>query len=257
MKKTVVFFIFTFILTGIGCDEIDNRTIEMDEVIPLKKVLLLDFTDQACPNCSNAGIEVAGLKEIYGDALIPVAVHASPRIPKLPLVTTEGNEYDTHFGTKQTGHPAGIIDGKLFPNYDLWGGAVLSQFNILSPLEITISAGYDETSREVSITSRLKGLKEIANAQFLLWIIEDNIIDKQLLPDGTMDNAYQHQHIFRAAVNDTWGEEISLKTDEEKELSHLYVLNVKWKPEDVRIIGFVYDATSDEVFDVSEIHLLK
>jgi hypothetical protein len=256
MKKFILFFISLPVFVFSGCDVIDetDRITEMEEVIPLKKVLLLDFTDQACPNCPKAGFEVANLEESYGEAFIPVTIHASSR--NLPLVTKDGNAYDIHFGTRETGHPSGIIDGGLFPDYYSWGGAVMNRFNVLPSLNIELSVVYREESREVKLTSQLKGLRDITQAKLLLWVVENNIIDKQLV-DNTTVNDYEHHHIFRASINSTWGEEISLAMDEEKTLEHTCVLDNNWKPENISIVGFVYDAASDEVFDVAKIHLFN
>jgi hypothetical protein len=256
MKKISLFLIVISAFIAGGCDVISesDRIIEMDEVIPLKKVLLLDFTDQACPNCPKASVAIANLKTSYGDAVIPVTIHASSR--NLPLVTKDGNTYDEYFGTKQTGHPAGVIDGTLSPNYDQWGGNVLTRFNVQPSLTIDLSSDYNSGSREVTIVSKLKGFREIPHAKLLLWIIENNIIDQQLV-DNTVIKDYEHHSVFRAAVNTTWGENLSLSANEEKKSEHSYTLNENWKPENSSIVGFVYNADTDEVFDVNEISLLK
>jgi hypothetical protein len=255
MKKTILFFTAILMFAGGGCDTInpDDRQIEMDEVIPLKKVLLLDFTDQACPNCPEAGSEVALLKEKYGNNLVPVTIHASYRT-NLSLVTEDGNTYDVHFGTKQAGHPAGVIDGKLFEKYEKWTEGVSERFNVPPSLTIDLSVSYEENNSEIHLVVKLKGFKEITNAKLLLWIIEDNIIDQQLV-GKEIEKEYEHHYIFRAAINGTWGNEIAVGEDEEKEWEYEYTLSDKWKPEDISIVGFVYDADSDEVFDVNEVHL--
>ncbi|MDR0863668.1 MAG: Omp28 family outer membrane lipoprotein [Candidatus Symbiothrix sp.] len=265
MKKTILFLIVIFAFAGSGCDVINEneRTIEMDEIIPLKKVLLLDFTDQRCANCPKAGIEVAGLKENYGEALVPVTIHASAN--NLPLVTEDGNIYDAYFGTNKTGHPAGIIDGKLFPAYETWGGGVLERFNIYPAIDMDLSATYRADTREIAVVSKLKALKEMSNAKLLLWIIENNVIAAQLQPDGSYDNNYVHQHIFRAAINGTWGEELRLGAEEEKTVEHSCLLPEKWKPnstsgvnpENISLVAFVYNATSNEVYDATEIKLVN
>ncbi|MDR2138275.1 MAG: Omp28 family outer membrane lipoprotein [Tannerella sp.] len=255
-KRALMFFIPALICAGSGCNDIDNRIIKMDEVIPLKKVLLLDFTDQNCPYCSYAGAEVAKLKERYGDNLVPVAIHS--HVVNYPLVTKEGNSYDIYFRIREIGHPCGVIDGKVFPNYDQWGGALLPRFNRRPSLEINITSLYKDDSREVNLTTRLKGLREITHAKLLLWIVEDSIVSKQLLPEGRIDDDYLHRHVFRAVVSDDYlGEMISLKIGEETVLNHSYVLNEAWKAKDISIVGFVYAASTNEVFDVNEIELLK
>jgi hypothetical protein len=255
MKRINLFFIVFLVFTSSGCDVIpeNDRTIETGEETPVKKVLLLDFTDQACPNCPEAGAEVAMLKEIYGDTLVAVTIHASPRVPKLPLVTEDGNIYNSHFGTTQ--HPAGIIDGRFSQVYEQWRSVVMEQMKLFSSLYIDLSAAYDSNSREVTVSAELKGLKEISNAKLLLWIVENNVRDKQLV-GSVMDNNYLHQHIFRAAINTTWGEAVVLGSEETIVKTNQYTLDEKWKPEDISIVGFVYNVASDEVLGVTEIHLL-
>jgi hypothetical protein len=256
MKKIILFLIVLTAFVGTGCDVIDEkeRIIEMNEVIPLKKVLLLDFTDQACPNCPKAGIEVANLKTSYSNNFVPVTIHASSR--KLPLVTKDGNTYDIYFGTRQSGHPAGVIDGALSPDYNQWGGEVLKRFNVFPSLDINLSVIYNPDSLEIQLTAKIKRLREITNPHLLLWIVENNVIERQLVDTETIPD-YVHQHIFRAAINDTWGEEISLINEEEKTFNYTYLLDENWKSEDISIIGFVYDSVSDEVYDVTKIPLFQ
>ncbi|MDR1682898.1 MAG: hypothetical protein LBS25_05880, partial [Candidatus Symbiothrix sp.] len=103
--KTKIFGFFAILLSLfiVACDVIpeNDRITETDKITPMKKVLLLDFTDQACPNCPQAAVVVEQLKEDYAADFIPVTIHASPR--NLPLVTSDGNAYDVHFGTNKTG----------------------------------------------------------------------------------------------------------------------------------------------------------
>ncbi|MDR2087663.1 MAG: Omp28 family outer membrane lipoprotein [Dysgonamonadaceae bacterium] len=258
MKKNSAFFLLSVMFIYSGCDTIpeNNRQIDLEtnKGTVVKKVLLLDFTDQACPNCPEAGAEVAMLKEIYGDTLVAVTIHSSPRVPKLSLVTEEGNVYNDHFGAMQ--HPAGVIDGKFSQVYEQWAGVVLEQFKNSPSLDISLSAGYNSDSREINVITQLKGLQEISNAKLLLWIIEDNVINKQLV-GSTVNNNYLHRHIFRSAINGVWGELVALATDEKTEKTTNYILNENWKPENISIVGFVYNVDSDKVLGVTEIHLLN
>jgi hypothetical protein len=237
-----------------GCDVVDenDRIIKMDEAIPLKNVLLADFTDQDCINCPNAAIEINELKERYGDALVVVSIHASTR--NRPLVTAEGNVYDKHFKTNDTGHPAGVIDGKeISINYAQWGGLVLQRFNIESAINLQLSADYNIETKEINITAKVKGLKQFPKLNILLWAVESKVISWQKMLDNSTNPAYEHNHILRAAINGIWGEEFSLET--EKELKNKYALDEKWNPENISIVGFVFDAATDEVFDIKEVHL--
>jgi hypothetical protein len=255
MKQTLLFILLLALCCSIGCDKTkeEDRIIETEKTTPSKAVLLLDFADQLCPYCPRASQEADALHTRYDTNLVVVTIHAYPKT--LPLVTEEGNLYDFHFEVSQIGHPVGIIDGKFSPEYQDWDGVILERFKTPSSFNIDISADYDTANREVHITSRIKGIREITKAKLLLWIVEDNIIDRQLLPNGVTNENYLHRHIFRASVNTTWGEEISIGLNEEKQLEHHYILPENWKPENISIVGFVFNPAFDEVFDVVEAHV--
>ncbi|MDR2839668.1 MAG: Omp28 family outer membrane lipoprotein [Paludibacter sp.] len=240
----------------VACDIIpaDGRIEEMEEIIPQKKVLLLDFTDQDCINCLQAAAELEKLKGYYGDDLIPVSIHASLR--RFPLRTLEGNEYEAHFLGADPVHPTGVIDGLATTfNFIQWGGLILERFNKASSLDIDLYADCDNVSRTLTVRSDITGLRNIDKAKLLLWIIEDKVIDFQLISTGVYDYEYLHRHVFRSSVNGTWGEEFSIKNEEKKQLTYNYTLNESWKSENISIIAFVYNPDSNEVFDVAEINL--
>ncbi|MDR1632801.1 MAG: Omp28 family outer membrane lipoprotein [Dysgonamonadaceae bacterium] len=254
IKKIFSLFIFVLVVTNNGCDVISesDRIVEMDEVIPLKKVLLLEFTDQDCINCLKAATEANKIKGYYGDNFVTVSVHASAR--RFPLRTPEGNEYENHFGI--IFHPTGVIDGvSISSDFALWDGLVRDRFNVSSSLSMDLSLDYDTETRELIITSEMKGLKNISDAKLLFWIIENNVIDWQRISETEINYEYQHNHVFRAPVNGTWGEDFSIQYDEVKQLRHTYILKENWDKENISIIVFIYNIRSNEVFDVEEIQL--
>jgi hypothetical protein len=255
MKKAVFLFIAIAMIVCNGCEVVkdDDRSLEKDEVVLLKNVLLLDFADQECPYCPAASAEIAGLKKRYGETLVAVTIHASSK--QLPLVTNDGNTYDSYFEIYKIGHPVGVIDGELSPEHEDWDGGIRARSQVAPSVDIGIAASYNVDSREVHIATQLKGLKKVSGTSLLLWVIEDNITDRQLLLNGSVNEQYLHQHIFRAAVNGTWGEEVSINVGEEKNLEHPYTLDTNWKPENISIVAFVYTPATNEVLEAKEIQL--
>lgn len=76
--------------------------------------------------------------------------------------------------------------------------------------------------------------------------------------DGKYKLDYEHNHVFRAAINGTWGSDpFSIDENEEEILENSYILNEKWKPENISIVAFVYHAQSDEVLGVTEIKIIN
>lgn len=105
----------------------------------------------------------------------------------------------------------------------------------------------------------MKGIKLHAAVDFLravenepvlqLWIIEDNIVDAQLMPDNTINTAYLHRHVFRDAVNGVWGENLGTGLTEGATMKkeYTYQPDITWKKKDLQIIAFVYDQKSHEI----------
>jgi hypothetical protein len=258
MKRREILFLMTIIaLTCTGCDVIkeDDRILEVEKIIPLKRVLLLDFTDQGCINCLRATEEIQNLLDIYNDTLIAVSIHASPR--SFSLVTDDGNEYDKHF--KVTRHPTGIIDGVFSSSSpQLWGGFVWERYKLDPALNIELSVSLEKETRELKTISRITGLAEHSGLKLLLWVIENKIIDRQLMLDGKYKLDYEHNHVFRAAINGRWGgDAFSIHEYEEQTFENSYILNDHWHEENISIVGFVYNINSNEVLSVTEIKLVN
>jgi hypothetical protein len=51
-----------------------------------------------------------------------------------------------------------------------------------------------------------------------------------------------HNHVFRDAINGTWGEDVTLTLGEQKVIEHKdFTLDVAWKPENLSVVAFVYN----------------
>ena len=255
-----VLYVVAWVTFCTGCDIIRNE----DRLIPIsgnfmsgKKVLLVEFTDQNCKNCLYATAEIETLSDRFSDKIVVVSIHANP-LP-YPLRTGEGNEYERHF--KAEDHPAGIVDGGAgkYMSHDpqLWGGFVFERLKKEPAVQIDMDASFDEVKKEVSIRVQLKGNTALSDAKLQLWLIENNIKQWQLMLDGTRNDNYMHNHVFRTSVNGTWGESFSIGSGENKEFQYVHTLNQTWKPEDIAIIGFAFNPATDEVYNVQEFLLTK
>jgi hypothetical protein len=258
MKKTVHLILFGLLVVLQACDTVEqgDRIVEMDEVIPQKNVLLMDFTDQLCINCPEAAIIIDTLIHKYGDALIAVSIHSNPS--KLPLVTDEGKEYDRRFDIEFT-HPQAVIDGLDNSFKDEWGGKILARFNVPAKINLELNVNYDTLTHTIAIASLVTNAATTANLKYLLWVVEDGIVDWQKIGSKSTDynDEYVHNHVFRTSVNGTWGEDFSIADEkEEKKLTHTYIIqDNNWKPEHLSIVGFIYDASSFEVYEVKQTYI--
>jgi hypothetical protein len=255
MKPTIYIALYCLIALSQACNTIErpDRIIETGEVTPLKNVLLLDFTDQLCINCPEASKTIDILLQDYGSALVAVSIHSSRT--NLPLVTEEGKEYDNHFGINFT-HPTAVIDGLDKYLVAQWDGQVRTRFNTPAPIRLELTPTYQPETHSIAIASRLTNTSANGPLKYLLWIVEDGIVDWQKTSAKDIDDYYVHNHVFRTAVNSTWGDDLAIGPQEEQHLNHTFALpHHHWDIDHLSIVGFIYDATTHEVHEVRQTHI--
>jgi len=75
-----------------------------------------------------------------------------------------------------------------------------------------------------------------------VWITEDGIVGKQDYTGGVHYDDYVHNHVLRAAVNGTWGDDVSVSGfADAKEFHYTVDLAAAWKPENLAVVAFVYN----------------
>ena len=109
-------------------------------------------------------------------------------------------------------------------------------------LLLKASCAYDEASRNVDITVNAEGLADV-NGNLQVWLVEDGITSFQLMPDGSSNPNYVHNHVFRATVNDRQGDQISLTMGLPETKTFTYVLDADWVAENMSVVAFVYNDT--------------
>lgn len=263
MKRKHLYYILSLLLLVAGCDIIDekDRVIQTDELHFTNKIVLLeDFTGHKCVNCPVAADEIARLEEWCEGHLIAVSIHAgsyantSGSAWKTDFRTKAGEAYNDYF--KPDGYPAAMVDrvasnGKVTNNnVPTWSSQVIDRLSEESPVEIKLEAVWQPGMEEIKLHAAVDFLRAVGNEPVLqLWIIEDHIVDAQLMPDNTINTAYLHRHVFRDAINDSWGESMGTGLTEGATIKKEYVYqpDITWKKKDLQIVAFVYDRKSHEI----------
>ena len=245
----------TYILTAlatlafVACSHIDedDRLIYVEPTVPNNSVsrcvLLEDFTGQRCVNCPKANDEIHALQQQYGaDSVIAVAIHSGPlgfhtNAKFLGLSTDTGDEYYDHWGLEY--QPVGLVNRHGAVNYTDWAATVKEELARPAPLTMEVEA--DIKGDKVDILLKMMGTDGTTTGKLQIWLLEDGITAMQLMPDGTANSGYVHNHVLRTPVNGTWGEDITLKEGEAKIVQHSQTLDPAWNPDQLSIVAFIYN----------------
>lgn len=239
-------------LIGSGLMACDNMSVEdrLTYVAPPtinRSVLIEDFTGQRCVNCPNAADEIHSLQQEYGeDAVIavgihggPMAVYPNPAKGIVGLATETGDNYNTYWKVEQW--PMGMVNRGGISPYTAWKGLVRDELQKTTPLNLHTEFYQVEGSRTGRILVSYFSYQGIINGKLQIWVVEDNIKAIQLMPDGTANADYIHQHVFRAAVNGEWGVDVSIKEGEVIGDSYTVTFADDWVPENLSVVVFVYN----------------
>ena len=192
-----------------ACSHIDDgeQLIYVKPEQAKRVVLLEDFTGQRCVNC-------------------PVG-----------LATDIGNEYYDYWHLEY--QPVGLVNRHGAVNYTDWAKAVKEELTKTAPLDMSLSATLSDGQVQIHLSEY--GTDGQTTGKLQVWLLEDQITAMQLMPDGTADADYVHNHVLRAAVNGTWGEDFTIGEAEIKEQELTQILDATWDPQHLSVVAFVYN----------------
>lgn len=252
-------------MAAASCSNIDegDRLIEVKPAEVGRAILIEDFTGQRCNNCPTGTEIINGIVEAYGeDNVIAVGIHSGPlgfpgTATAVGLVTDTGNEYYSHWDKEnKMGQPWVIFNRKTSPDshYNNWAAMVSTIISEKSNLTVNIANAYDAASRTLTTTVEADGLSGTVKGKLQVWIVEDGVTALQKMPDGSTNKKYIHNHVFRAAVNGTWGEDVTVKEGETTTKQYSYKLPEAWNADNIAVVAFVYNDGGVE--NVAKKHLV-
>lgn len=242
-------------MAAASCSNIDegDRFIEVNPVNPEevgRAILIEDFTGQRCVNCPTGTEIINGIVEAYGeDNVIAVGIHSGPlgfagNSKAVGLMTDTGNEYYTRWDKEnKMGQPWVVFNRKTSPDsqYYNWAAQVSTIISEKANLSVNISNAYDADKRTLTTTVGADGVNGTVNGKLQVWIVEDGVPALQMMPDGSANKEYVHNHVFRAAVNGTWGEDVTVKEGETTTKQYSYKLPEAWNADNIAVVAFVYN----------------
>jgi hypothetical protein len=261
MKKFL--YLLSIILSAFiyACDDLDrleDRYIPMPHVDVKRKVLLEEFTGQRCVNCPTAHLVVNDLKQQYGESVIAVGIHAtsafglSETMNTMGLMNAEGDAYAAYWNAVTL--PTGMINrtsGLL--DYDKWAAYVRTELEKEPKLKMHLTAKMDTLTEGVdSLINITVDYEPIANidGKIQIWITENEITAPQMSGSSYILD-YQHNHVFRAHVNGTWGTDVYLLANILANQCFTHKIKKHWNRKNLRVVAFVYNET-EGVLQVEE-----
>lgn len=252
-------------MAAASCSNIDegDRLIYVKPAEVGRAILIEDFTGQKCINCPTGTEIINGIVDTYGeDNVIAVGIHSGPlgfagNSKTVGLMTDTGNEYYTRWDKEnKMGQPWVIFNRKTSPDshYNNWAAMVSTIISEKANLSVKIANAYDAATRTLTTTVEADGVNGIVNGKLQVWIVEDGVKALQMMPDGKSNKEYIHNHVFRAAVNGTWGEDVTVKEGETTTKQYQYVLPEAWNADNIAVVAFVYNDGGVE--NVAKKHLV-
>ena len=278
MKKLLnILAVSLFMIGMIACDKIEESYFrpnnEDSEHLPLsdddisnwenKKVVLLeDYTGVRCVNCPAAAEIANNLLAQYEHQLVVLGIHAgflSMPIGGFPdFQTEEGSAWYEHFGFDS--NPIGTINRKLNGstygyNASAWADAVAQAVEGQPNIRLLTATSFDENTRQLKVsayTTFLEGFEGNSNYNLTVCLMEDNVIGKQLVPEGTNEE-YVHRHVFRGTLNGAWGAEFDqVVLEEDIVKSYSITMDEAFNADNCYIVAYVYDRETKEILQVTE-----
>lgn len=249
MRTHTILATIALTATLIACSDIDDdeRLIYVKPASVSRAVLIEDFTGQLCLNCPTATEVVDSLIAAYGDtAVIAVGIHSGPLgftgNKKYPvgLKTDLGTEYYEYWGLDH--QPVGMVNRSGVSEYTEWQSLVYTAIQQEAPLRLLAQTTYDDTNRAATINVQAVGTNGDTDGFLQVWLTEDSIEAVQIMPDGSYNTEYIHNHVLRDAVNGSWGVATSVTEGDTTQFSYSYTVDGDWVPENLYAVIFMYNS---------------
>lgn len=265
----LVFFLFS-------CEEIPpviNPITPVEASETTQQILIEEFTGVRCVNCPAGSQAIEDLIRIYGERLVVVSIHSGNFAPPYPESKIDfrmpESEAILDFIGVPIGYPTASINRKIFEGErDLqlegrnkWAGFVAQELEQTPKIRMEMSSRFNTSTREiqVTVTSTIEAPIESENLRITAMVIENNVRDTQLTPDG-IQNDYTHQHVLREVLTNPNGNLINQDFSLGATLQHEFsiVLANEILPEEVKLIAFISNSgTNKEVLQAVQASIIK
>ena len=214
--------------------------------------LVEQFTSTGCTWCPVGSANLTNLCNMRSDVAW-VGVHVLFGSPVDPFATAQSDTLQTYQGID--GYPEGTFDrtmgigdtGYLYAVLSSTTASTMSTFldyvsETPSWATVNINSTFDDATREAVITvdgKLVPGFDELmgGDSRLTVYITEDNLVAAQI-NQGTLENNYVHNNVFRKALVSVKGVDLKKKGDTYCN-EFTYTIPDEWKAEDLNIVAFI------------------
>lgn len=271
LRKFIILLTLTAVFAACQSIPENERLIAVDpsEISLQHGVLLTEFTGIRCSNCPKAAEEAHRLTESLGANLVVVAMHPASNgftkpVSDCDYTCPEADIYYKHLGgTSTTSFPTGTVGfAPSFAYFTDWAALVIREGIVATEVSIDLAATRSERNIQAEIT--VSNTEKSARAvRVLLWLVENDIVGFQTLPDGSKDKEYHHQHMLRSELftaklpaedeQKAWGSYLSLKGTQTLSCEGTIAETVN--PENCCLVAVVMDDATRTILNVKQVKL--
>ncbi|MGN0033626.1 MAG: Omp28 family outer membrane lipoprotein [Candidatus Limimorpha sp.] len=278
MKKTSLLFLSAALaFATVSCDKLNEPfftepIVAASDTIPMTAedtinfdgkivVLLEDYTGVKCNNCPAAAVTANELQEQHEGHLIVLGVHPKGAL-QLPngdfpdFRTEDGNTWNNNFNIAS--YPNGMVNRKSVIGPAEWATAVNDEIGKNAPARVVIKTEYNEGTRELTLSIHTLFMEDVeGKINLTTCIMEDNIIGKQVTPNG-IDTSYMHRHVFRGTADGiTWGRTLdntatTISKDRRFVTNMKFTVDENFNADELYIVAILSNDDTKEVLMASE-----
>lgn len=251
--------------------EEDDRLAEVG-FLPAKyikrNVLIEDYTGQRCPNCPTAASLIEKLEAGYSnkdagydEAVIAVAIH-SGNMGKGDLfhkVAQDGQHFFDLLNDPNLPQPAAQVSraSEVFTGNAVTANLhksireLLAQETPVEILDAVVKSGAEAGSYDIAFNV---SSQEDLDVAVQVWAIESGVVSYQSMPDGSRNNEYVHNSVFRKSLTELDGTQSSLKKNAPVAYTYNFMPAADWKADNMAMV-IIVSKPGGEVLQVKKVPL--
>ncbi len=233
-------------------------------------VLVEEFSGALCPNCPQGTAELESLKELYGDQLIILTIHAGDfafkfEDSKYDFATTAGDELLDLLGNP-LGYPSGVVNRKPEGAQDgyqqfasRWSSSIANSIADSATIGIDQEISFDADTRQLEVTVNILPLEASDRSlRLTVAIKEDKIVDPQAdrAAAGGVVKEYVHKNVLREVLTLAEGDLLEGPISAFSNITKTYRFTLPpedgwWKAQNCHVVSFVtFESSEDALGEV-------